>query len=172
MLQEKIDIQWMRECLNLARDAAVRGEVPVGAIVVHDGVIIGRGYNLREATADPTAHAEVIALREASQHLGFWRILDATLYVTLEPCAMCAGALVNARVSRLVYGCKDPKSGAIDSVFKIVTDTRLNHRLTVTSGVLERECAEILSEFFREKRRQKAELKAKTRRGGRVDEGA
>ena len=172
MLQENVDIQWMRECLCLARDAAVRGEVPVGAIVVHDGVIIGRGYNLRESTADPTAHAEVIALREASQHLGFWRLLDATLYVTLEPCAMCAGALVNARISRVVYGCKDPKGGAVDSLFQIVTDPRLNHRLTVTSGILEQECADVLSEFFRERRRQKAEMKAKIRRGGRVDEGA
>ena len=172
MLQENSDIHWMRECLKLAQYAASCGEVPVGAIVVHDGIVIGRGYNLREATADPTAHAEVIALREASQYLGFWRILDATLYVTLEPCAMCAGALVNARVSRLVYGCKDPKGGAVDSLFNIVTDTRLNHRLAVTSGILERECSELISEFFREKRRQQASLKAAIRRGGRVDEGA
>ena len=166
------DHAWMGTCLHLARRAGAAGDVPVGAIVVHDGQIIGRGYNLREQTHDPTAHAEVVALREAGAHLGYWRILDATLYVTLEPCVMCAGALVNARVTRVVYGCTDPKAGGIDSLYQIATDPRLNHRLEVVGGVRHAECAHLLSEFFRRRRREKAEEKARIRRGGRVDEGA
>lgn len=141
-------------CLLLARRAGSRGEVPVGAIVVHEGRIIGRGFNLREAEGDPTAHAEIVAIRQAAEAIGHWRLLNATLYVTLEPCAMCAGALVNARIGRLVYGCTDPKAGAVDSLFGIVTDRRLNHRLEVTGGVRASECAEELRRFFRARRRR------------------
>ncbi len=146
------DHAWMGACLVLARRAAARGEVPVGAIVVRDGAAIGRGCNLREALHDPTAHAEVIALRDAARHVGHWRILDATLYVTLEPCVMCAGALVNARVGRLVYGCADPKAGAVTSLYAVTTDARLNHRLQVTAGVRAAECAALLRGFFRARR--------------------
>jgi len=153
MTRENDDFAFMGVCLDLARQAADQGEVPVGAIVVMDGQIVGRGFNLRETTADPTAHAEVIALRQAAEHVGHWRLIDATLYVTLEPCAMCAGALVNGRVGRLVYGCTDPKAGAVDSLFGIPTDTRLNHRLTVTGDVRASECAEVLRAFFRARRK-------------------
>jgi len=149
------DEKWMRVCLELAHTAASQEEIPVGAIVVLDGEIIGRGYNTREQTGDPTAHAEVIAMREASRVLEHWRLIDATLYVTLEPCFMCAGALVNARVKRLVYGCTDPKAGAVTSLASVATDTRLNHRLEVTGGILSQECASVLQEFFRARRRRK-----------------
>ena len=170
-MSEQSDYDYMGICLELAQEAASAGDVPVGAIVVHNGEIIGRGQNIREQHADPTDHAEVVALREAAQYLGHWRVVDATLYVTLEPCIMCAGALVNARVSRLVYGCTDPKAGAVDSLYEIPTDTRLNHRLTVTSGVRAQECSELLSNFFRERRKEKDQSKALLRRG-RAAEGA
>ncbi|MEZ4465985.1 MAG: tRNA adenosine(34) deaminase TadA [bacterium] len=139
-------------CLVLARRAAALGEVPVGALVVLDGRIIGRGYNRRELDADPTAHAEVIALREAAAHVGRWRLDAATLYVTLEPCPMCAGALVNARVARLVYGTTDRKAGAVDSLYELATDPRLNHRVALTRGVRAEECAAVLQSFFRARR--------------------
>lgn len=148
----RADDTWMGLCLVWARQAAERGEVPVGAVVVDGGRVIGRGFNLREAEADPTAHAEVLALRAAGAATGRWRLPTATLYVTLEPCPMCAGALVNARVARLVYGCADPKAGAVDSLFGLVTDPRLNHRLEVRSGVRAAECAEVLQRFFRARR--------------------
>ncbi len=146
----------MGVCLDLAACAATRGEVPVGAVVVREGRVIGRGYNLRETTGDPTAHAEILALREAAAEVGWWRLLDCTLYVTLEPCPMCAGALVNARVARLVYGCTDPKAGAVDTMFHVPTEPRLNHRLQVTSGVRSEECAEALRAFFRARRKPRA----------------
>ncbi len=146
------DDAYMRLCLIEAERAARLGEVPVGAVVVVGDQIVGRGHNLRETTGDPTAHAEVVALREAARSLGHWRILDATLYVTLEPCAMCAGALVNARVKRLVYGCVDPKAGAVESVFDIPREPRLNHRLIVEGGLRASECAEVLRQFFRSRR--------------------
>ncbi len=139
-------------CLSLAEEAAAQGEVPVGAVVVVGGVVVGRGFNLRETTGDPTAHAEIVALREAARSVGYWRVLDSTLYVTLEPCAMCAGALVNARVSRLVYGCTDPKAGAVESLFSIPTDVRLNHRVEVTGGLCAEASAELLRRFFRQRR--------------------
>ena len=142
----------MGVCLVLARQAAKRGEIPVGAIVVQGGRIIGRGYNLRQTEDDPTAHAEIVALREAGRAQGSWRLNDATLYVTLEPCPMCAGALVNARVSRLVYGCADEKAGAVHSLYGLCTDDRLNHRLEVTAGVRTAECASLLRTFFRKRR--------------------
>ena len=166
------DSEWMGICLDLARTAAENGEVPVGAIVVHDGEIIGRGYNLRETTGDPTAHAEIVALREAARKIGHWRLIDATLYVTLEPCTMCAGALVNGRVSRLVYGCRDQKAGAVHSLYEIPTDVRLNHRLEVLGGCRADECAALLTAFFRGRRQDAARRRVEERRGGRVDEGA
>ena len=137
----------MREALAEASQAGRDGDVPVGAVVVRDGHIIGRGHNRRQATADPTAHAEIEALRRASQSVGNWRV-EGTLYVTQEPCPMCAGALVNARVARLVYGCFNPKAGAVATLYQIPTDTRLNHRMEVTSGVLADECAGLLRRFF------------------------
>ena len=145
---------WMREAIELARSAEAMGEVPIGCVVVHapTGRVIGRGFNRRETDHDPTAHAEILAMREASQSLGHWRLLDCTLVVTLEPCPMCAGAIVNARVPRLVYGCDDPKAGAVRSLFTLCEDPRLNHRVQVTAGVLADECADLLRDFFRERR--------------------
>lgn len=146
------DEQWMAIALEEARAAAAAGDVPVGAVIVSDGKIIGRGRNRRELDRDPTAHAEVVALREAAHALGMWRV-EATLYVTQEPCPMCAGACVNARVKRLVYGCANPKAGAVATLYSIVTDPRLNHRMEVTAGIRADECAAVLSEFFAELRR-------------------
>jgi tRNA(adenine34) deaminase len=146
------DAQWMTVALEEARAAAAAGDVPVGAIIVAGGVILGRGRNRRELDHDPTAHAEINALREAAQNLGMWRV-EATLYVTQEPCPMCAGAIVNARVRRLVFGCTNPKAGAVETLYTIVTDPRLNHRVEVTGGVLAAECAAELSQFFAALRR-------------------
>lgn len=146
------DDQWMTVALDEARAAFAAGDVPVGAVIVSGDSIIGRGHNRREVDRDPTAHAEVVALRDAARALGMWRV-EATLYVTHEPCTMCAGALVNARVKRLVYGCPNPKAGAVASLYSIVTDTRLNHRMEVTAGVLADECAALLTQFFAELRR-------------------
>ncbi len=146
------DEQWMTIALEEARAAAAAGDVPVGAIVVADGHILGRGRNRRELDHDPTAHAEINALREAAKALGMWRV-EATLYVTQEPCPMCAGAIVNARVRRLVFGCTNPKAGAVETLYTIVTDPRLNHRVEVTGGVLASECAAELSQFFAALRR-------------------
>lgn len=142
------DLVFMREALRLAEQAAARGDVPVGAIVVRDGKIVGRGFNTREREHDPTGHAEVVALREACWAAQRWRVDGATLYVTLEPCPMCAGALVNARVARLVYGASDPKAGAVRSLYEICDDPRLNHRMQVVAGVMAEPCAAILREFF------------------------
>ena len=139
----------MREAMAEAEAAAAAGDVPVGAVVVDaSGEIVGRGRNRREADQDPTAHAEVDALRRAAAALGHWRLEGATVYVTLEPCPMCAGALVNARVARLVYGCPDPKAGAVDTLFTIGKDPRLNHRFAVQAGVLGDGCAALLRAFF------------------------
>ena len=143
----------MAEALAEARIAAGEGEVPIGAVVVFGGRIVGRGRNAREKLRDPTAHAEVLALQEAARALGRWRLTGATIYATLEPCPMCAGALVNARVDRLVYSVPDPKAGAAGTLFDIVRDARLNHRVEVESGVLAAECGELLKEFFRSRRR-------------------
>src|SRR5262245_17168298 len=126
------DLRYMREAIAEAEKAAALGEVPVGAVVVVDGAIVGRGGNRRESAADPTAHAEMIAIREAAQRIGGWRLVGATLYVTQEPCPMCAGALVNARVERVVFGCDNPKAGAVKTLYKMVEDPRLNHRMAVT----------------------------------------
>jgi tRNA(adenine34) deaminase len=144
----------MREALALARAAGGAGEVPIGCVVVHDPTarIIGRGANRRQSDHDPTAHAEILALRQAGHSLGHWRLLDCTLYVTLEPCPMCAGAIVNARVPRLVYGCDDPKAGAVRTLFSLCEDARLNHRVEVSAGLLTEECAGLLQAFFRAQR--------------------
>ena len=142
----------MREAIVEAELAATHGDVPVGAVVVRDGQVIARGHNRREADQDPTAHAEVLALREASGVVGSWRLDGCTLYVTLEPCAMCAGACVLARLPRLVFGADDPKAGAVGALWDIPRDPRLNHTVEVVRGVEAQACGELLREFFREKR--------------------
>ena len=141
----------MREALAEARAALAIDEVPIGAVVMHEptGRVIGRGHNRREADADPTAHAEIVAMRQAAKQLGHWRLLDCVLAVTLEPCAMCAGAIVNARLPRLIYGCSDPKAGAVRTLYRLCEDDRLNHRVIVEEGVLADQCAALLREFFR-----------------------
>jgi tRNA(adenine34) deaminase len=146
------DEHWMSLALDEARAAAAAGDVPVGAVVVVGDRIVGRGRNRREVDRDPTAHAEIVALREAAAALGQWRV-EGTLVVTQEPCPMCAGALVNARVARLVFGCPNPKAGAVATLYQIVSDPRLNHRMVVTAGVCAAECAAVLQEFFAELRR-------------------
>jgi len=148
------DQEFMHEALLEARKAFTKGEVPIGAVLVRDRQIIARGHNLREEQADPTAHAEILALREAAGRLGGWRLPNTTLYVTIEPCPMCAGALVQARVSRLVYGAPDYKAGAVHSLYTITEDDRLNHRLEVTGGILAEESAELMQLFFRSRRKQ------------------
>jgi tRNA(adenine34) deaminase len=146
------DDAWMREALMLARDAARRGEVPVGALVVRDGAVIGRGGNAPIAHNDPTSHAEIVALREAGRTLGNYRLPDCTLYATLEPCAMCAGAIMHARLARLVYGASDPKTGACGSIVDLFAEPRLNHHTEVTRGVAADACGRLLSEFFAARR--------------------
>jgi tRNA(adenine34) deaminase len=142
------DEHFMRRALALARDAEAAGEVPVGAVIVRDGAIVAEGWNQPIRAHDPSAHAEMIALRAAGQALGTYRLTDTTLYVTLEPCAMCAGAMVHARVRRLVFGATDPRAGAAGSVFNIVQHAALNHRIECSAGVLAEECGELLREFF------------------------
>ena len=142
------DERWMKEALAAARQAAEVGEVPVGAVVVLDGAIIGRGFNRREIDGDPLAHAEIGAIRQAAAAVAGWRLVGCTMFVTLEPCAMCAGALVNSRVERLVYGARDPKAGYCGSLGDLVRDQRLNHRLEVRAGVLEAESRRLLKDFF------------------------
>ena len=148
------DQVWMMEALAEARRAAGIGEVPIGAVVVRDGVVVGRGHNRREIDGDPLAHAEILAIRQAASVAGGWRLSGCTMYVTLEPCAMCAGALVNSRVERLVYGAPDPKAGYCGTLGNVVQDPRLNHRLEVTAGVLESESAALLRGFFASLRRR------------------
>lgn len=147
----------MRRALELAGDAAALGEVPVGAVVVCDGEVVGEGMNRREVDHDPLAHAEILALAAAARRLGRWRLSGACLYVTLEPCFMCAGALVNARVDRLVYGALDPKAGAVASLAQVCTDARLNHRLEVMAGVEADACGRMLKEFFAGLRARRAD---------------
>lgn len=146
------DERWMREALLLARQAEAAGEVPVGAVLVKEGALVGAGWNQPIAAHDPTAHAEVMAMRAGAQKLGNYRLNGTTLYVTLEPCAMCAGALVHARVTRLVYGAADPKAGAAGSVFDLARSEKLNHRLEVAGGILAEECGGLLREFFARRR--------------------
>jgi tRNA(adenine34) deaminase len=152
MAFDPADERFLEAALAEARAAEDEGEVPIGAVVVHRGRVIGRGRNRVEATQDPTAHAEIIAIGAASQSLKSWRLDEATLYVTLEPCHMCAGAIVLARISRLVYGARDPKAGACGSLAMVPQDLRLNHRVEVVPGVLADECGALLTEFFRKRR--------------------
>lgn len=149
---EKSDLEFMHAAIEEAQAASERGEVPVGAVVVVDGHIVSRAGNRTIKDCDPTAHAEIVALREASEAVGNYRLLGAAIYVTIEPCAMCAGAMIQARVARLVYGADDPKAGAVRSCFSILDDPRLNHRVEVTSGVLKDEAANLLREFFAARR--------------------
>jgi tRNA(adenine34) deaminase len=147
-----LDERFMRLAIEEAQRAESEGEVPVGAVVVMGEEVVGRGRNRSVADRDPTAHAEIVALREAAQRLANYRLTGCTLYATVEPCAMCTGAAVLARVERLVYGCADPKAGAVRSLFRLADDARLNHRIAVTQGVLEDECASLLRAFFRDRR--------------------
>ena len=143
---------WMRQALHHAERAVERGEVPVGAVVIHEGEVVGVGFNRPIGEADPTAHAEVLALRQAARELGNYRLAGSTLYVTVEPCLMCAGAMVHARVHTLVFGAMEPKAGAVRSAMRALDHPALNHRVQVVGGVLEHECREIMQEFFKAKR--------------------
>jgi tRNA(adenine34) deaminase len=151
-MQNKSDQELMQIAIKEAQIAEENGDVPIGAIIVYDNQIIGRAYNQREQLQDPTAHAEIIALTQAAAFLESWRLHGCTMYVTLEPCTMCSGALVLARINRLVYGCDDPKTGAVKSLYNIVSDQRLNHIIDVTSGVLAEQCSGLLQHFFRHRR--------------------
>lgn len=148
----QLDELFMRQALRQAESAAACGEVPVGAVVVADGQVIAAAHNQRESLGDPTAHAEMIALTQAAAARGTWRLTGCTLYVTLEPCPMCAGAIVNARIPRVVYGATDPKAGAVESLYQLLSDPRLNHAARVSQGVLASECGDVLRAFFRQRR--------------------
>lgn len=148
MSREKNDNYWMGLAIRRGFLAGERGEVPIGAVIVRDGHVVGSGYNLRESAHDPTAHAELIAIRKAARRNGSWRLTGCTVYVTLEPCLMCMGAMVLARIDRLVYGCRDPKGGAAGTLYDVSDDPRLNHRFPVVAGVREDECSRMLTEFF------------------------
>ncbi len=150
--QDEIDRRYMQEAIELARKALETEDVPIGALVVYRGHVIGRGCNQREKLQDPTAHAEMLALTAAAEYIGHWRLEDCTVYATLEPCSMCAGALVLARVSRLVYGAADGKAGACGSLYEITQDPRLNHQVETVAGVMAEQCAELLKAFFRRRR--------------------
>lgn len=146
---------WMHQAIACANEALAADEVPIGCVIVHlpTAQIIGRGFNQRETAHDPTAHAEILAMREAGQALNHWRLVDCTLIVTLEPCPMCAGAIVNARIPKLIYGCDDPKAGAVRTLYQLCEDQRLNHRVEVTAGVLADECSQLLRDFFARQRK-------------------
>jgi tRNA(adenine34) deaminase len=150
---QEMDERYMRMAIDAALVAEDNGDVPIGAVIVYENRVIARAYNQREQLKDPTAHAEIIALTQAAAFVQSWRLHGGTIYVTLEPCPMCAGALVLARLDRLVYGCADPKTGACGSLYDIVRDGRLNHRLEVTAGVLAEDCARLLQDFFKQRRR-------------------
>ena len=143
------DAQYMHAALKMARKALLYGEVPVGAVIVHAGRLLAQAHNLTRTLKDPTAHAEVLAIRRAAERLGDWRLHDCTLYCTVEPCILCAGAIVLSRIDRLVYGCPDPKMGAVRSLFSLCSDPRLNHQVNVTEGVLGEESADLMQSFFR-----------------------
>ncbi|MEG1501929.1 MAG: tRNA adenosine(34) deaminase TadA [Synergistaceae bacterium] len=146
------DLFFMKEALLEARRAMKLGEIPIGAVVVKDGIIVGRGYNQRKINNSPLDHAEIIAMKEAASNINSWRLDECTMYVTLEPCVMCAGASVQCRLGKIVYGARDAKAGGVGSLYDIPSDSRMYHRCCVVKGVLERECAELLAEFFRKKR--------------------
>lgn len=150
--QQSLDEFWMQHALQLAQSAVAAGEVPVGAVLVRDEQVIGEGWNQPISASDPTSHAEIMALRAAASHINNYRLLNTTLYVTLEPCSMCAGAIIHSRVKRVVYGASDPKGGAAGSVFEILGTDKLNHKVEVSSGVLSEECSEILKAFFKQRR--------------------
>jgi len=152
MSDDKKDERFMKAAIDQAHIALENGDVPIGAVIVHQNQIIAKGLNLRHKLNDPTAHAEIIALTAAAEYIGNWRLHGCSIYVTLEPCCMCAGAMVLARLDRLVYGCDDPKAGACGSLYNIVQDERLNHRLEITKGVLAEDCAKLLQDFFKKKR--------------------
>jgi tRNA(adenine34) deaminase len=153
--QTDLDLFWMQHALELANRAEAEGEVPVGAVVVYDEQVIGEGWNRPILDSDPTAHAEIMALRSAAKKIKNYRLLDTTLYVTLEPCIMCSGAIIHSRVKRVVYGAQDPKAGAVESIFNILGTDCLNHQVDVTGGVLATECGQLLTDFFRKKRKEK-----------------
>ena len=153
--QNDLDLFWMQHALELAKRAESEGEVPVGAVVVYEEQVIGEGWNRPIINNDPTAHAEIMALRNAAKKIENYRLLDTTLYVTLEPCIMCSGAIIHSRVKRVVYGAQDPKAGAVESAFNILGTDCLNHQVNVESGVLATECGQLLSDFFRKRRKDK-----------------
>jgi tRNA(adenine34) deaminase len=155
------DEKFMQMALVEAKKAAAFGEVPIGAVIVRNGEVVGRGYNLRERAKDPTAHAELLAVKQASETLGGWRLIGCTLYVTLEPCPMCAGAIVQSRIDRVVYGVSDPKAGCAGTLMNLLQEERFNHQVEVTSGILAEECSVILKDFFRELRERQRRNKAK-----------
>lgn len=150
----KTNVFFMEQAIHEAKKAAAIGEVPIGAVIVKDGVIIGRGYNQREILNDPTAHAEILAIRNAANTLGSWRLTKCYLYVTLEPCPMCAGAIVNSRLERLIFGAYDPKAGAASSLMNLVNDHRLNHRVMVIDGISQETCSNLLKDFFADLRKR------------------
>ena len=161
-MNTEIHQHYMKHALAAADEAEANGDVPVGAVVVFEGEIVGRGFNRREADQDPTAHAEVVALKQAAETLGSWRLEGCTLYVTLEPCPMCSGALVLSRIETVVFGCSDPKAGFLGSLMDLSSFSALNHQFTVVSGVLESECSSRLKSFFRNIRKKKKELAKKS----------
>lgn len=148
------DEYYMKEALKAAQDAYDAGEVPIGAVIVHNGKIIGRGFNRRNTEGNPLCHAEIIAINEAAHFMGDWRIEKCTMYVTVEPCPMCAGAIVQARIPRVVYGAKNPKAGCAGSVLDVLNEPKLNHQVDVTEGVLKEECAAMMKEFFKRFRKK------------------
>ena len=147
-MSDKNHEYWMRFAITEARKAETKNEVPIGCVIVQNGLIVSRGHNLRESKQDPTAHAELIAIKKAARKLGSWRLLDTTLYVTLEPCTMCMGAIILSRIPTVVFGCYDPKGGAAGSLYNFSDDDRLNHRVNLISRILESECSGLLSSFF------------------------
>ena len=164
MYDDNIDQRFMKLAIDQAFIAADNGDVPVGAVIVFEGRVIAKAHNQRQLLNDPTAHAEIIALTQAAEAVGNWRLNGCTIYVTLEPCPMCAGALVMARIDRLVFGCEDPKAGACGSLYNIVQDERLNHNMDITSGVLDTECGQVLSDFFKTRRDENTNKKQMERK--------
>lgn len=162
--------KYMRAAIAEAHEAALLNEVPIGAVVVHNGQIIGRGHNMRERFQDVTYHAEMLAIMEACTALGSWRLEDCDLYVTLEPCIMCSGAIINARIKNVYYGADDPKAGAVHSLYHLLNDQRLNHQVNVSRGLLDEECSQLLTNFFRAiRRRRKAAKKAARQKAAKKD---
>ncbi len=166
MEEQQIHQHYMRAAIREAHQAELLGEVPIGAVVVHRGQIIGRGHNMREKFQDATYHAEMLAIMEACTTLGSWRLEDCDLYVTLEPCIMCSGAIINARLKNLYYGAQDPKAGAVDSLYHLLGDQRLNHQVNVHSGLLGDECGQLLRNFFRAIRKRRKAARKKRRAKG------